>query len=70
MPKWIKIKDGVLALEGTPMQVVYRPEGDELLGDYHIYHGDRYMGRWNTLGFAKLKAEHLYAALQEIGAAP
>lgn len=65
MPKWIEVTDGTLALEGTPMQIIYRLGPG---GAYRIYVGGHYRWPCMTLACAKSEAEHIYRELSEIGA--
>jgi len=63
---WIKIQDGILALEGTPMQIRYQSGA---CGEYRIYQGGRYRWPCTTLACAKLEAQDIYMELAEIGVA-
>ncbi len=65
MKKWVKITDGTLALENTPMQIVYRRDG--LNGSYRIYQDNVDHGSYMTLAYAKIQAEWIHDDLVEIG---
>ncbi len=64
MKKWLQVESGTLALENTPMQIVYRREPG---GSYHIYQNNVYHESHMTLALAKLQAEYIHDELVEIG---